>query len=296
MYATEPDEFRITALRRRYAELAQSASDNETIIRLLRDEGQVDASGILQRIRSGESIASIVVGLGEEGHQAEQNLMRAIERANELTAEAATTTTTAPPAPGHDDRPRTSAERQSVAFMMNTPTEEDPPSTDPQTSAAASEVLASSPPGRSQLDPAASSGEQSHAEHSIDRPELAAPALSAIAAESDTSPTSPDLGTSINTAAALSKLRQHGKSGMSGRQNVTAAHWEVYYIDDQTFLDILRCYFALENHNTPLVNEKAFWEGLREGGLEFCVHALSYACLALGFVRPEASTVSLAPN
>lgn len=71
---------------------------------------------------------------------------------------------------------------------------------------------------------------------------------------------------------------------MKPLQNVKAAEWGVYYADDETFLEILKCYFVWENPSLGIVDEDTFWEGLANKGSEFCNHALVHAILALGAV------------
>ena len=69
---------------------------------------------------------------------------------------------------------------------------------------------------------------------------------------------------------------------MTRCRDVKAADWEVYYTNDETFLEILRCYFVWENPSLGIVDEESFWEGLTNKGSEFCNHALVHAILAFG--------------
>lgn len=68
-------------------------------------------------------------------------------------------------------------------------------------------------------------------------------------------------------------------------ETVRAADWDVYYTDDVTFLEILKCYFTWENPVTGFVPEEAFWQGLLSGGNDWCNRTLIHSIIAFGAVR-----------
>lgn len=73
-------------------------------------------------------------------------------------------------------------------------------------------------------------------------------------------------------------------SWMHGLEEVRATDWQVSYASDLSFLEMLNCYFAWENSVMGLVQEEAFWEGLRSGGSDFCNVCLVHGIVALGSV------------
>lgn len=65
--------------------------------------------------------------------------------------------------------------------------------------------------------------------------------------------------------------------------------WNVHYADDNTLLDILKCYFVWENPTLGLVDEESFWDGLIEGGSDFCNESLVHAIVAFAAVSSTSS-------
>lgn len=81
------------------------------------------------------------------------------------------------------------------------------------------------------------------------------------------------------------KPKTQDKSWLKRFSGIKAAEFEVYYTDDETFLEILCCYFTWENPVSGLVPEEAFWEGLISRGSDFCNRMLVHSVLAFGVVR-----------
>lgn len=73
-------------------------------------------------------------------------------------------------------------------------------------------------------------------------------------------------------------------SWMHGLGEIRATDWQVGYASDLSFLEMLNCYFAWENSVMGLVQEEAFWEGLKAGGSGFCNVCLVHSIIALGSV------------
>lgn len=79
-------------------------------------------------------------------------------------------------------------------------------------------------------------------------------------------------------------------SWVDGLENVRAIDWQVDYASDLSFLEMLNCYFTWENSVDGLVQEEAFWDGLKAGGSEFCNVCLVHSVIALGSVSSSSAT------
>lgn len=317
VYATEPDELRIRALKRRYAELSQTSSNNEALIRLLRETPRDEAQAIFERIRSDESILSILISAGSPEHAPETTLMLAVEgaRVRDL-AEGVSTEGTTPEetwqpstAAGMAERPPVN--KQSIQYLIDA-TQETPssetvaPATEPREHASPLQ----NPAGEQRLYGTSS---RPQAEARTSRPDYTRastwtwqppPDRTTLSHEKRTRLSEPiihrpSLPATRHIWTARAPHRPKAKSEASalaarphrtddswkrGLEDVKGADWDVFYTDDHTFLEVLNCYFTWENPALAFVEERPFWDGLVAGGSEFCNRALIHAILALGAV------------
>lgn len=275
VYETEPDEFRITALRRRYAELAQSSADNEALLILLRQRSRPKALEILDRIRNHDSVASILADGGNRPDvDAERSLMSAVETARSSEGEASLSSSggsgQGEAVQSREAHPPSADDRHSIAFLVG-----DSGAEEPAGSATPLPSVRPSPPShRDTSHPQQSAEKRARVDSPETRPNLPGPATSApipIRASAE--------------RMLSSRPKTQDKSWLKRLSGIKAAEFEVYYTDDETFLEILCCYFTWENPVNGLVPEEAFWEGLIGRGSEFCNLMLVHSVLAFGVVR-----------
>ncbi|CAK3963921.1 Nitrogen assimilation transcription factor nirA [Lecanosticta acicola] len=272
VYETEPDEFRITALKRRYTELEQSSAENSALIALLRDQSLAGAHEILNRLRNRESAASILAGSGiQTDAEAGQNLVSAVETTNTSEGERTSSSHGSVAGEAAADKDRRSAagiDKQSIAFLVGEPTGTGPPLDAQITSMPAG-------PLRSHHGQPLQPRQRGEKRKRVSPPPLR-PSLP-VAAGGAPIPMTPSTDRSLSM-----KPRTQDKTWMKRFERVRAAEWEVYYTDDLTFLEILKCYFTWENPVTDFVPEEAFWEGLLNDGSDFCNLTLVHSILAFG--------------
>lgn len=294
IFETEPDEFRITALKRKYAELAQNSKNNETLVRLLREKSREEALEIFERVRANESVESILSSLGKAADamlrpEAEQELISAVE-AVKTPSPSATESSASSTSPMADVTPssvspsqmrkRQPPNKSSIAFLVDAVTE---PSSDDH-------IVAGSSAPRGQrikhvVDLVTNRLEQGSSQHSLEkRKRLSTPTGlgSQVDARISSMPGSKLTEWPPNPLA--NKPRSQDQSWRRGLEHVKATDWSVYYTDDHEFLEIIKCYFVWENPTLGFVNEDSFWEGLAAGGSEFCNQSLIHGILAYGSV------------
>lgn len=300
-------------MKRRYAELSKTSSNNDALIRLLRETPNDEARGILERIRSDESIQSILGGADERsGDGPATNLMLAIEGAN---APRSDETSSSEPSDPQSQQPSTPAEpplgsidKQSIAFLVGetrAAQAEDSSSrgassaTSPGSSVQErgqltrtvpephSEGETYSPAGAAHQQPTASHPSPSRSDQSAEKRtrffEPTRPGLQARHSLSTPATFRPKPGSSsLDTLAT--KARSNDTSWKRRLAGVKATDWDVDYADDNAMLEIIKCYFVWENPTLGFVDEEAFWEGLLAGGSDFCNKALVHAIVAFGAV------------
>ncbi|KAF2169559.1 hypothetical protein M409DRAFT_52093 [Zasmidium cellare ATCC 36951] len=309
VYITEPDELRVTALKRRFVELSNTSSNNEALIRLLRDTADDEAQVILERIRADESISSILTA-GDDGRahgSATNSLILAIEGANAHRSGETSSSEASDPQlqqPSTPTEPPTGLiDKQSISFLVDQTQ---------QTRAAENSGASSSTSAESSIQErrgstrtAAEPHDEAEAIHRVGNASKQtavshpSPTRSQRSAEKRTrlfDPTRPGLqarptwstpatfrpkpASSVNLLAT--RARSTDTSWKRRLGGVKATDWEVYYTDDHTLLEILKCYFVWENPTFGFVEEEPFWEGLIVGGSEFCNRALVHAIVAFG--------------
>lgn len=298
-------------MKRRFVELSNTSSNNEALIRLLRDTPDDEAHVILERIRADESISSILTA-GDDGRthgSATNNLILAIEGANAQRSGEISSSEASDPHPQQPSTPTEpptgSIDKQSIAFLVDKTQ---------QTRAAENSGASSSTSAESSIQErhgltriATEPHDEAEAIYRVGNANKQTtvshpfPKRSQGSAEKRTrlfEPTRPGLQArpTWSTPATFRPKSASGVDLLATRARTTdtswkrrlggvkAADWEVYYTDDYTLLEILKCYFVWENPTFGFVEEESFWEGLIVGGSEFCNRALVHAIVAFGAV------------
>ncbi|SMQ55086.1 unnamed protein product [Zymoseptoria tritici ST99CH_3D7] len=251
-YDTEPDEFRITALRRRYVEAEQQASTREALLRHLVDSSRDEAHDILKRMRADDSDLSILAGLLARTSNVP------VGDVVEATAGNSNLDVTTNEGPLTDDR-------YSIAFLLARNS----------TARATSERMDTGSSTPRAEDPGPSDiGLGKRRRLSEVLPEVLRPILQ----KTLSTPYFPRQG----LEPLMPKPDQTDYTWMKKLVNVKASDWGVEYATDRGFLEILKCYFTWENSVVGLVHEEAFWQGLAVGGSDWCNMCLVHSILAMG--------------
>ncbi|EME40109.1 hypothetical protein DOTSEDRAFT_28026 [Dothistroma septosporum NZE10] len=282
-YDTEPDEFRITAFKRRYAELAQSSSTHTALVKLLRERPEEEAYEIVNRIRSDEDVKDIIANPDDQGGNAEQNLISAIEQAKGADVLDHDSSSRATSRSDESDSSTRPLSKTSIAFLCDIVAQSSD-KTVPVPHLATENALRSSASalqGSAVASGFSRSPAPEHKKHRSSSMPSRSQSLASSTHGSSARPIRHPKATPQSDRLAT-RRRSTDRSWMSRVRDVKAAEWEVYYTDDETFLEILRCYFVWENPSLGIVNEESFWEGLASKGSEFCNHALVHAIMAFG--------------
>lgn len=271
-YDTEPDEFRITALKRKYAEVQKESSSRERLLRLLLEGTHEGSVAILRRMRSKESDDNILTEL-DGSRSPREDPMDIEEERSESTNNGNLDQASSSPQPTHAGTHGGPDDRLSIAFLVGRPA-------GPRTLSEGAESRSTTPrPGPIQrlLD--------KRRRLSDTLPEILRPIYqTSISAPTKSSPVGSE------TEPLMPKPITTDYSWVDGLEEVRAIDWQVPYASDLSFLEMLNCYFTWENSVMGLVQEEAFWDGLRAGGSDFCNVCLVHSILALGSVSLSAST------
>lgn len=268
-YDTEPDEFRITALKRKYAEVQRKSSSRERLLRLLLEGTHEGSVAILRRMRSKESDDAILTEM-DDSSSPRGGPMEIEEGQSGATNIASLEQVSPPPPPTQPTHSSDHAgpdDRLSIAFLVGRQ-----PS--PRTLSEGAESRSTTPrPGPIQrfLDV--------RRRLSDVLPEILRPIYqNSISVPSKSPPVSGEIEPLVPKPIATDY------SWVSGLGEIRAIDWQVSYASDLSFLEMLNCYFTWENSVMGLVQEEAFWDGLKAGGSEFCNVCLVHSMMALGSV------------
>ena len=66
-----------------------------------------------------------------------------------------------------------------------------------------------------------------------------------------------------------------------------ASQWDVTYADDDDIFGIFSSFFAWDHYSWRFFDEDLFFEGLLQGGSDFCSKVLVHAILAFGAVSRD---------
>jgi len=70
-------------------------------------------------------------------------------------------------------------------------------------------------------------------------------------------------------------------------ESVKASQWDISYADDDDIFGILSSFFAWDHYSWRFFDEDLFFEGLVQGGSDFCSKVLVHAILAFGSVSKD---------
>lgn len=267
-YDTEPDEFRITALKRKYAEVQKESSSRERLLGLLLEGSHEGSIAILRRMRSKESDDAILTELDGSGSPPEDPMEIVEEQpgpANNERLEQESSPSR--PLDGNGNARARPDDRLSIAFLVDR-------QAGSRTLSEGAESRSTTPrPG-----PVQRLLEKRRRLSDV-LPEILRPVY-------QTSISAPTKSPSVfgEIEPLVPKPIATDYSWMEGLEQVRAVDWQVSYASDLSFLEMLECYFTWENSVMGLVQEEAFWDGLRAGGSEFCNVCLVHSIIALGSV------------
>lgn len=252
------------------------------MVKLLRERPEEEAFEIVNRIRSDEDVKDIIANPDGEGQHAEQNLILAIEQAKGVDGQDRASLSREDSRSQDSDLSTRPLSKTSIAFLCDTVAEssDETVPTPHLVADGARRTSVSTTPGSG----AAGSGSISPAMEHRKYRSLHTSLRSQSLASSSLSLGQPTkhAKSALEIDSLVTSRRSPDKSWMQRVRDVKAADWEVYYTNDETFLEILKCYFVWENPSLEIVDEDSFWDGLANKGSEFCNHALVHAILAFG--------------
>lgn len=270
-YDTEPDEFRITALKRKYAEVQKESSSRERLLRLLLEGTHEGSIAILRRMRSKESDDAILTELDGSGSPREDRMEIVVEQSGPANNDGPEQDPSPPRPLPRSSRARPD-DRLSIAFLVDRQTTS-------RTLSEGAESRSTTPrPGPVQ--------------RLLEKRRRLSDVLPGILRPIyQTSISAPTRSTPIfgEIEPLVPKPVATDYSWMDGLRGIRAADWQVSYACDLSFMEMLNCYFTWENSVMRLVQEEAFWEGLKAGGSEFCNVCLVHSIIALGSVSVDPS-------